>query len=152
MNVPQGQKVMKTMKECGSVFHVEAGWNRSKNDASQYFAKCWSLYPLWPVPQSITALPLQVPVLWKTRRLWMRVIWCSHRRIAKMNIYDTRPIRCVICQKAIGEVDFDAEIIRPKCGQCANPILDTKDKMPYLIYHWFSILWLSAKSLIHNRI
>lgn len=52
-----------------------------------------------------------------------------------MNIYDTKPIRCVICQKAIGEVDFDAEIIRPKCGQCANPILDPKDKMPYLIYH-----------------
>ncbi|MCE9651637.1 MAG: hypothetical protein K8Q89_01045 [Nitrosarchaeum sp.] len=52
-----------------------------------------------------------------------------------MNIYDTRTIRCVVCDKPIGEVDFDAEIIRPKCGQCANPTLDTKDKMPYLINH-----------------
>jgi hypothetical protein len=34
-----------------------------------------------------------------------------------LNLYDTKTIRCVICQKAIGEVDFDAEIIRPKCGQ-----------------------------------
>lgn len=52
-----------------------------------------------------------------------------------LNLYDTKTIRCVICQKAIGEVDFDAEIIRPKCGQCSNPIPDTRDKMPYLIYN-----------------
>ncbi|CAD6514955.1 conserved hypothetical protein [metagenome] len=52
-----------------------------------------------------------------------------------MNIYDTKTVRCVICDKPIGEVDYDAELIRPKCGQCSNPIPDTKDKMPYLIYH-----------------
>jgi len=52
-----------------------------------------------------------------------------------LNLYDTKTIRCAICQKAIGEVDFDAEIIRPKCGQCSNPIPDTRDKMPYLIYN-----------------
>jgi phage FluMu protein Com len=52
-----------------------------------------------------------------------------------LNIYDTKTIRCAICQKLIGEVDFDAEIIYPKCGQYANPIPDTKYKMPYLIYH-----------------
>jgi len=51
-----------------------------------------------------------------------------------LNIYDTKTIRCSICQKAIGEVDFDAEIIRPKCGQCSNPIPDINDKIPYLIY------------------
>ncbi|MDH3340421.1 MAG: hypothetical protein OEL84_03940 [Nitrosopumilus sp.] len=51
-----------------------------------------------------------------------------------MNIYDTKSISCAICKQVIGEVDFDAEIIRPKCGQCANPTPHVKDKMPYLIY------------------
>jgi len=53
----------------------------------------------------------------------------------RLNIYDTRSISCVGCGKAIGEVDYDAEIIRPKCGQCSNPTPDIKDKMPYLISH-----------------
>lgn len=35
-----------------------------------------------------------------------------------MNIYDTKTIRCVTYDKAIVEVDFDAEIIHPKCEQC----------------------------------
>lgn len=52
-----------------------------------------------------------------------------------MNIYDTRTISCVICKQAIGEIEFDAEIIRPKCGQCSNPTIHVKDKMPYLIPH-----------------
>ncbi len=52
-----------------------------------------------------------------------------------LNIYDTKTIRCVICDKPIREVNYDAELIRPKCGQCSNPIPDTKDKMHYLIYH-----------------
>lgn len=39
-----------------------------------------------------------------------------------MNIYDMKQIRCIKCEKFIGEVDFDAEIIRPLCGRCANPI------------------------------
>lgn len=50
-----------------------------------------------------------------------------------MNLYDTKIVRCVICKKSIGEVEFDAEIIRPKCGQCSNPVLSSNDKMPYLI-------------------
>ena len=53
----------------------------------------------------------------------------------RLNIYDTRTISCVICKQAIGEVDFDAEIIRPKCGQCSDLTLHPKDKMPYLISH-----------------
>jgi len=52
-----------------------------------------------------------------------------------LNIYDTRTISCVICKQAIGEVNFDAEIIRPKCGQCANPTIHPNDKRPYLISH-----------------
>lgn len=52
-----------------------------------------------------------------------------------MNIYDTKQVRCAICKKSIGEVDYDAEIFRPKCGQCANPTPDPKDKMNYLMSH-----------------
>ncbi|MDH3487994.1 MAG: hypothetical protein OEL82_08115 [Nitrosopumilus sp.] len=52
-----------------------------------------------------------------------------------MNIYDTKSVSCAICKQVIGEVDFDAEIIRPKCGQCSNPTPHIKDKMPYLIPH-----------------
>lgn len=44
-----------------------------------------------------------------------------------MNIYDTKPIFCIMCEKEIGEVDYDAEIIRPKCGHCANPKPEVKD-------------------------
>lgn len=63
-----------------------------------------------------------------------------------MNIYDKCVIRCAICDKCIGEVDYDAEIIFPKCGKCANPmpaihenvILDTdgdKLKKPVILMH-----------------
>ena len=50
-----------------------------------------------------------------------------------MNIYDTKSIRCSSCKNIIGEVDYDAEIIRPKCGQCAEPTIHAKDKMNYLM-------------------
>ena len=50
-----------------------------------------------------------------------------------MNLYDTKIIKCAICKHPLGEVEFDAEIIRPKCGQCSNPTLSVNDKMPYLI-------------------
>ncbi|WP_179370589.1 hypothetical protein [Nitrosopumilus ureiphilus] len=36
--------------------------------------------------------------------------------------------------KAIGEVDYDVEIIRPKCGQCSNPTSHIKDKLPFILY------------------
>lgn len=59
---------------------------------------------------------------------------CGHTNF-RLNIYDTKSISCAICKQVIGEVDFDAEIIRPKCSQCANPTPHVKDKMPYLIPH-----------------
>ncbi len=40
-----------------------------------------------------------------------------------------------MCGTVIGEVDYDAEVLLPKCGQCANPTPHVKDKMPYLISH-----------------
>ena len=50
-----------------------------------------------------------------------------------MNIYDTKVIRCAKCDKSIGEVEYDAEIVLPKCGSCANPIPDGFDKLTYTI-------------------
>ena len=35
-----------------------------------------------------------------------------------MNLYDTKVVNCGLCKKTIGEVDFDAMIPHPLCGQC----------------------------------
>jgi len=49
-----------------------------------------------------------------------------------MNIYDTKSIFCSKCGKFIGEIDFDAIVILPKCGKCVDPIPEGDDKMAYL--------------------
>ena len=49
-----------------------------------------------------------------------------------MNIYDTKSIYCSKCDKFIGEIDFDAVVILPKCGRCADPIPEGDDKVSYL--------------------
>ncbi|MEM3143735.1 MAG: hypothetical protein QXW91_03825 [Candidatus Nitrosotenuis sp.] len=33
----------------------------------------------------------------------------------------------------MGEVEYDAEIILPKCGKCANPTPDGIDKLVYAV-------------------
>ncbi|MGQ0795410.1 MAG: hypothetical protein ACT4N5_04405 [Nitrosopumilaceae archaeon] len=43
-----------------------------------------------------------------------------------------RTIRCVVCDIFIGEIDFDAQVVLPKCGHCANPILEIVDSLPIL--------------------
>lgn len=48
-----------------------------------------------------------------------------------MNIYDTRIICCVKCEKFIGEIAYDAKVIRPLCGQCENPTPDLRDHLSY---------------------
>lgn len=61
-----------------------------------------------------------------------------------MNIYDTKTLSCIQCGKCIGEVDYDAEVIRPKCGQCANP-------MPYgdqIIYAVSAMKTKQSKGMI----
>ena len=61
--------------------------------------------------------------------------WVCNHATLRLSICDTKPLSCTICKQVIGEVDYDAEIIRPRCGQCANPTPHIKDKMPYLISH-----------------
>ena len=39
-----------------------------------------------------------------------------------MNIYDSKTIFCRNCGKSIGEIDYDAEVMLPQCGQCINPM------------------------------
>lgn len=46
-----------------------------------------------------------------------------------MNIYDTKPIRCAQCDKMIGEIDYNAHVIRPLCGQCYDPKPDVRDNL-----------------------
>lgn len=46
-----------------------------------------------------------------------------------MNIYDTRQVRCVKCDRVIGEVEIDAEMTRPKCGTCANHLPQGDDQL-----------------------
>lgn len=48
-----------------------------------------------------------------------------------LNIYDTKQLSCFKCGKYIGEVAYDAEIIFPKCGQCAEPMPENDDKVLY---------------------
>ncbi len=50
---------------------------------------------------------------------------------SELNIYDTKQISCIECGRDIGEVEYDAELIRPKCGKCANPIPEGDDKIMY---------------------
>ena len=47
-------------------------------------------------------------------------------------MYDTKSIYCSKCGKFIGEIDFDAVVILPKYGKCADPIPEGDDKMSYL--------------------
>ena len=35
-----------------------------------------------------------------------------------MNIYDTKPIKCSVCSKSIGEVEHGSSIMTPICGSC----------------------------------
>lgn len=37
-----------------------------------------------------------------------------------MNIYDTKIVSCIACQKAIGEIEFDSTMINPLCGYCSS--------------------------------
>ena len=37
-----------------------------------------------------------------------------------MNIYDTKPIKCSICEKSIGEIKYNSSVIFPLCGICSK--------------------------------
>ena len=44
-----------------------------------------------------------------------------------MDSYDTVQIKCKQCGKVIGMVEHDAEIVFPRCGNCANPLPEGDD-------------------------
>ena len=46
-------------------------------------------------------------------------------------MYDTQVIRCIKCNKCIGEIDFEAKVIRPMCSQCDGPRPDVRDQLSY---------------------
>ncbi len=48
----------------------------------------------------------------------------------KLSLYDTKVIHCYRCDKDIGEVDWEALVIAPKCGDCANPYPKNDDLLP----------------------
>lgn len=49
-----------------------------------------------------------------------------------MNIYDKKVVKCARCNQSIGEVDYDAQIILPKCGKCTDPMPEGDDKAMYI--------------------
>ena len=49
-----------------------------------------------------------------------------------MNIYDTKTVFCKSCERSIGEIEYDAEVILPKCGSCAD-IKPEGDKILYTV-------------------
>ncbi|HSB56188.1 MAG TPA: hypothetical protein VLD38_00055 [Nitrosopumilaceae archaeon] len=50
-----------------------------------------------------------------------------------MNIYDTKSVRCSKCDRFIGEIDYDAVVTLPMCGDCANPLPKGDDKVGYIV-------------------
>lgn len=52
-----------------------------------------------------------------------------------MNLYDTKQISCTKCKIPIGEIDLEAQVIRPLCGKCANP-LPEGDKILHTVSYY----------------
>ena len=50
-----------------------------------------------------------------------------------MNIYDKKTIRCIRCDRFIGEIYYDAQVTFPKCGKCADPYPEGDDKAMYIV-------------------
>ena len=46
-----------------------------------------------------------------------------------LNLYDTKTIRCIQCDKPIGEIDYDANVVHPTCGQCDYQKPDLKNQL-----------------------
>jgi len=63
-----------------------------------------------------------------------------------MNIYDQKSIHCSKCGRFIGEIDYDAVVTLPKCGQCANPLPEGDDKIQYIINKFNK----NPQSLVHS--
>ena len=62
---------------------------------------------------------------------WFLQMMNQYSGCPDLNIYDTKIIRCIECDEPIGEIDYDANVIRPMCVQCDDPRLDVKDQLLY---------------------
>ena len=70
---------------------------------------------------------------YSNRKTLHLLIMIAKQKTIQLNIYDEKTISCVECGRCIGEVEYDAEIIRPKCGKCANPMPEGDDKLSYTV-------------------
>lgn len=52
-----------------------------------------------------------------------------------MNLYDTKVLTCTKCGSSIGEIDWDAQVIRVLCSKCTNA-LPAADKIIYTVSHY----------------
>ncbi|CDI06063.1 hypothetical protein [Candidatus Nitrosotenuis uzonensis] len=55
-----------------------------------------------------------------------------------MNIYDTKIVRCSICDKCIGEISFDANIDSAKCVECNKPYTDNEKQQKTMTFFTFA--------------
>ena len=65
-----------------------------------------------------------------------------------MNIYDTKSIHCSKCGKFIGEIEYDAVVILPKCGRCIDPLPEGDDKISYLKSRYLNSKSANSRELI----
>ena len=64
-----------------------------------------------------------------------------------MNIYDTKSIHCSKCEKFIGEIDYDAIVILPKCKKCADQLPEENDTI-HVTSKYKEISVMTHKSLL----
>ena len=68
-----------------------------------------------------------------------------------MNIYDTKLIHCSICKRFIGEIDYDAIVMLPKCGKCTNQLLEENDST-HMAKVYDEILAIMHKPVLCNTL
>jgi len=44
-------------------------------------------------------------------------------------MYDTKILHCVECDETMGEIDFDAEVMQPKCAKCVILMRKIRDNL-----------------------
>lgn len=50
----------------------------------------------------------------------------------RLNLYDTKVLRCNQCGKCIGEIDYDSNVVFSICGVCSRLIHETSKNNMYI--------------------